>query len=68
MGVLLAVWISLITVGVVAAGAKKLVKFADIISVIANKREVVSQHRFFKMLSDPTISYSKRMSFIAILQ
>lgn len=69
MAVLLAnIWIVLLAVGAYTAeeqdSMKPLVKFSDIISVIAEKREVVSQHKFFQMLADSTISYSKRMSFI----
>lgn len=43
--------------------AEMTLKFSDIIANIAEKRAELSEHKFFRMLADSTISYEKRMAF-----
>ena len=52
------------TVGAELQGDKDDTKFSDIISTISEKRDIISEHRFFKMLADPSLPYERRMSFI----
>jgi hypothetical protein len=59
-------WISLLALigGITAEGTAEQKKFSDILSVIVEKREDLSQHQLFKFMGDASLPYEKRLSFI----